>query len=139
MTFTTKRCEAPHLSAAAFARRWVNFGFAADHPNAALTLLDAENKADTLVVELLIRPRYDRRRRTMRYVVRQLGHATGLLSDFEAGRDRHIAGHFGAASLFIDDAGDELIEEPGDDDALPHNPATIPPDQGDDGRVSSQP
>ncbi|MGZ5338219.1 MAG: hypothetical protein ACXWEE_01250, partial [Thermoleophilaceae bacterium] len=62
---------AGQLTVRAFTRRWVNFGFRADHPNAALSLLRGHEHADTLAVELLSRPRYDPRRRTMRYVVRR--------------------------------------------------------------------
>ena len=71
----------------------------------------------------------------MHYVVRRLGQATGRLSSFDAARDRHMPRRFGAASLFIDDAGPD--EEAADPDALPHIPATdpaaVPPDEGDGG------
>ena len=100
-----------------------------------------------MAVELLSRPRYDPRRRTMRYVVRRLGRSIGALSDFEAARDRRVPRRFDDVSLFIDASGEpsewdgppdpELIE-PGDHDALPYIPATdphtVPPDQGDSGR-----
>jgi hypothetical protein len=85
---------AGQLTVTAFTRRWASFGFRADHPNAALNLLHGREHADTLVVELLSRPHYDHRRRTMRYVVRRLGQATGALSEFEAARDRRLPRRF---------------------------------------------
>ena len=87
----------------------------------ALILLDGHKSADTLVVEMLSRPRYNHRRRTMRYIVRRLGQATG-----------RVPRSFNDVSLFIDATG-----ESGDHDALPHipatDPATVPPDHGDAG------
>lgn len=107
----------------------------ADHPNAALPLLDGHKPADTLVVEMLSRPRYNHRRRTMRYIVRRLGQATSALSGFEAARDRRVPRRFYDVSLFIDATG-----ESGDHDALPHipatDPATVPPDQGTPARTA---
>jgi hypothetical protein len=85
----------------------------------ALTLLDGHKSADTLVVEMLSRPRYNHRR---------LGQATGALSGFDAARDRRVPRRFNDVSLFIDATG-----ESGDHDALPHIPATVPPDHGDAG------
>lgn len=136
--------HAGHLPAGALADRWAKFGFAADPPNAALTLLDAQRGVDTLVVELRSRPVYDARERTMRYVVRQLDLATGAV---QAGHDSRFPRRFGDVSLFIDaaDAEIDLCDAdvdpdpcvPGDPDALPTIPATapdfIPPDQGDGG------
>jgi hypothetical protein len=89
----------------------------------ALTLLDGHKSADTLVVEMLSRPRYNHRR---------LGQATGALSVFDAARGRRVPRRFNDVSLFIDATG-----ESGDHDALPHipatDPATVPPDHGDAG------
>ncbi len=70
-----------------------------DHPNAALTLLDTGTRTDTLAVELTARPRHDRRRRSMRYVVRRLSRPPGT-------PDRRIPRRFGNAALFIDAADD---------------------------------
>ena len=96
--------HAGHLPAREFAHQWFAFGFRADPPNAALTLLDGSDPADTVVVELVARPRYDRERRTMRYVVRLLPKASGKLADFQADLDARVPRRFGAASLFIDTA-----------------------------------
>ena len=118
------------LAAGAFTRRWANFGFQADHPNAAVTLLDAGQHADTLVVELLSRPRYDRRRRTMRYHVRRLSHASGTLARFEASRDRRIPGRFGYVSLFIDDGDDpQTARGPRRRRRAPAHPSSRPGDR----------
>jgi hypothetical protein len=96
--------HAGQLPAREFAHQWIAFGFRSDPPNAALTLLDGTDAADTVVVELVSRPRYDRERRTMRYVVRLLPKVSGKLADFEADLDAHVPRRFGAASLFIDTA-----------------------------------
>jgi hypothetical protein len=97
------------LSTRLFAREWAGFGFRADPPNAALSLLGADRRSDTVVVELLSRPRYDRAKRTMRYVLRVLPEASGNLAGFEAGRDARVARRFRAASLFIDDASAPVV------------------------------
>lgn len=96
--------HAGHLPAREFAHQWMAFGFRADPPNAALTLLGGRDPADTVVVELVVRPRYDRKRRTMRYVVRLLPKASGKLADFQADLDARVPRGFGAASLLIDTA-----------------------------------
>jgi hypothetical protein len=97
-----------HLSARNFVRGWKDFGFKADRPNAALSVLDGKESADTVVIELS-RPRYDAKRRTMRYGARLLSRATGALSVFATARDSRVPRHFGAVSLFIDNAEDTLI------------------------------
>ncbi len=86
-----------------FVREWEGFGFDADHPNAALTLLNAANAQDTVVLELG-EPRYRAKSNTVRYSARVLDEATGNLSHLESQRDRRVPRHFGDASLFIDDA-----------------------------------
>jgi len=92
------------LPAREFVHQWTAFGFQADPPNAALTLLGGSDAADTVVVELVRRPRYDRERRTMRYDVRLLKTASGKLKDFQDDLDAYVPRRFGAASLFIDTA-----------------------------------
>ena len=96
--------RAGQMSATGFVSRWRSFGFGSDAPNAALTLLDAPNNADTVVVELLRRPRYNPARGTMTYVVRGLSDTSGKLAGFEDDADAAAPARFGAASLFIDDA-----------------------------------
>lgn len=86
-----------------FARKWAGFGFSADRPNAALTLLDAASDRDTAVLKLG-KPRYLAKTDTIRYSARILDEATGNLSHFESQRDRRVPRRFGTASLFIDDA-----------------------------------
>ena len=96
--------HAGQLPAREFVHHWAAFSFQADPPNAALTLLDGTDAADTVVVELVRRPRYDRERRTMRYVVRLLPEASGKLGDFQGDLDARVPRRFGVASLFIDTA-----------------------------------
>jgi len=95
--------QAGHIPTAGFARSWADFGFAADPPNAALTLLRGDNREDTVILELS-RPRYRAKTRTIRYGVHRLRGATGNLAGFEPDRDRRVPRHFEDASLFIDDA-----------------------------------
>lgn len=85
-----------------FVRGWSNAGFAGEPPNAALTLLDADADADTLVVELVSRPRYDAGRDTISYTVRVVESALGAIRSFHG--DQGIPKRFKAASLFIDSA-----------------------------------
>jgi hypothetical protein len=92
------------LPAREFVHHWATFGFQTDPPNAALALLNGSEAADTVVVELVRRPRYDRERRTMRYVVRLLSKAPGKLNDFQDDLDDRVPRRFGEASLFIDTA-----------------------------------
>jgi hypothetical protein len=97
-----------HLSARDFVRGWKGFGFKADRPNAALSVLDGKESADTVVIELS-RPRYDAKRRTMRYSARPISRATGTLSVFATGRDSGVPRRFGAVSLFIDNTDSPVI------------------------------
>jgi len=96
--------RAGHVSATALVSQWRSFGFQSDAPNAALTLLAAPDDADTVVVELLRRPRYNPAQGTMTYVVRLLSRTPNRLAEFGAGVDAAVPARFGAASLFIDDA-----------------------------------
>jgi hypothetical protein len=97
--------HAGQVPAVSLARHWAELGFSADAPNAALTLLGGPDGADTVVVELLGRPRYDRAHHTMRSVVRLLhAKASGGLAGFRARQDARIPQRFGSASLFIDAA-----------------------------------
>jgi hypothetical protein len=95
---------AGQMPAREFARRWAAFGFQDDPPNAALTLLYGAEESDTVVVELLKAPRYDRRRATMTYVVRSLPDDPEDGS-FPGENDASVPNRFGAAALFIDTAG----------------------------------
>jgi hypothetical protein len=97
--------HAGQLPGREFANRWTAFGFQADPPNAALALLGGSDDADTVIVELESRPRYDPAAHTIRYVVRLVQRASGKLADFRADQDARVPRHFGAASLFIDTAG----------------------------------
>jgi hypothetical protein len=89
------------MTNSAFVRDWRSNGFAADPPNAAFSLLRADDKSDTAIVELHT-PRYDAKQGTITYRARILPHATGNLSGFESDNDRNIPRHFDDASLFID-------------------------------------
>jgi uncharacterized protein YjbI with pentapeptide repeats len=86
-----------------FVRAWGRFGFKADPPNAAVTVLGAKSKPATVVLELT-RPRYRAKRRTLTYRARKLPAATGNLDHFERERDARIPRRFRAPSVFIDDA-----------------------------------
>lgn len=83
-----------------FVRDWRRQGFEKDAPNAALTLLNGNEKADTVVVELTSTPRYDRARKTISYPARVLDDAPKGMRAF--GADRSIPRRFSHASLFID-------------------------------------
>jgi hypothetical protein len=91
-----------------FVRSWAGFGFEEVPPNAALTLLDAADHEDTVVVKLG-EPRYKRKTRTVRYPALLLDEATGNLSHLEPRRDGRVPRRFGAASLFIDDATAQVV------------------------------
>lgn len=83
-----------------FVRDWRRQGFDKDAPNAALTLLNGNEKADTVVVELTSPPRYDRARKTISYQARVLDDAPTGMGAFEA--DGSIPRRFSDATLFID-------------------------------------
>ncbi len=102
---------------ARFVRSWAGFGFGEVPPNAALTLLNAADDEDTVVLKLGA-PHYKRKTRTVRYPAKLLHRATGNLSHLERRRDDHVPRHFTAASLFIDDAGYGL--PPGCQPGLPY-------------------
>ena len=87
-----------------FVHDWEGFGFEEVPPNAALTLLNAADDEDTVVLKLGA-PHYKKTTRTVRYPAKLLHRATGNLSHLERQRDDHVPRHFTAASLFIDDAG----------------------------------
>ncbi|MEA2480518.1 MAG: hypothetical protein QOJ07_2440 [Thermoleophilaceae bacterium] len=96
--------RAGHMGATELVSQWRSFGFQSDAPNAALTLLGAPDNADTVVVELLSRPRYDPAQGTMTYGVRLLSHTPNGLDDFGPDVDAAVPARFGVASLFIDAA-----------------------------------
>ncbi|HXH79919.1 pentapeptide repeat-containing protein [Nocardioides sp.] len=96
------------IPVAGFLDSWKGFGFSADPPNAALTLLNATNDQDTIVVELGKGVYFPRHRR-VNYPVRIVTRATGNLAHLETRRDDKIAQHFGPASLFIDDTSVRII------------------------------
>lgn len=92
-------------SSSTFVSKWAARGFAKDAPNAAL-VLDGEPKTRDLAMLTLSRPRYDAKTREFSYVARPLRGTPGSgLKDFTARRDPVRELRFGAASLFIDDAG----------------------------------
>lgn len=82
------------LPTAGFAGAWSGFGFEADPPNAALSVLKGEGRA-TSVVELY-NPRFDAAADRLRFRAHPLGQTSG--------RPQRFPRHFQAASLFIDDA-----------------------------------
>jgi uncharacterized protein YjbI with pentapeptide repeats len=86
-----------------FTRSWAGFGFVDDPPNAALTVLNARDREDTVVVELR-HPDLKRKKNRLRYTAEILDAATGNLSHLESDRDRRVRRHFRDPSLFIDDA-----------------------------------
>jgi hypothetical protein len=86
-----------------FTRSWAGFGFVENPPNAALTLLHARDRHDTVVVELS-RPNFNRKKNRLRYTARILDEATGDLSHLNSDLDPRLRRRFRLASLFIDDA-----------------------------------
>jgi uncharacterized protein YjbI with pentapeptide repeats len=91
-----------------FTRSWAGFGFVDDPPNAALTLLQAGDSQDTLVMELG-RPHYKKKKRTIRYSAQLLDEATGNLSYLNSDLDPRVNRRFRAPSLFIDDATGQVL------------------------------
>jgi hypothetical protein len=112
-TFTDRPSRrAGHESVRAFVSRWAGRGFASDPPNAALVVNDAPASSDVTLLTLS-HPRYDRARRTLTYAARPLANApAGELAGLSGRGDRIRARSFGAASLFIDDAGASTIYRP---------------------------
>jgi hypothetical protein len=86
-----------------FTRSWAGLGFVDDPPNAALTVLNARDREDTVVVELR-RPDFKTKKNRLRYTAQILDAATGNLSHLESDRDHRVRRHFHDPSLFIDDA-----------------------------------
>jgi hypothetical protein len=91
-----------HLAVGRFVAAWKQFGFGSDPPNAALTLLQADDKEDTVIVKLGA-PRYDAATRSVSFPAHRISHAGGRLSDFEADNDGSVPESFADVSLFIDD------------------------------------
>lgn len=71
-------------------------------PNAAITLTNGREEADVLAVELS-NPRYDAKRRTLRYDARRLRAASPGLRHLDDRLDRSLPRRFGPVALFIDD------------------------------------
>jgi hypothetical protein len=97
------------IAVPAFVDLWEGYGFVAVPPNAALSLLDAEDAADTVVVELGP-PEWDADAGTLRYPASLLNEATGNLSHFASDIDAGVGTSFGPAALFIDDATGKVID-----------------------------
>jgi hypothetical protein len=112
-TFTDRPSRrAGHESVRAFVSRWAGRGFASDPPNAALVVHDAPASSDVTMLTLS-HPRYDRARRTLTYTARPLdGAPAGELAGLGKRGDPIRPRRFGAASLFIDDAGASTIYQP---------------------------
>jgi hypothetical protein len=91
-----------------FARSWAGFGFLDDPPNAALTLLHADNRHDTVIVKLG-KPHFKPNKHLVRYSARRLDAATGDLSYLNSDVDPRVRRHFRAPSLFIDDATGRVV------------------------------
>jgi hypothetical protein len=91
-----------------FARSWAGFGFLDDPPNAALTLLHADNRHDTVIVKLG-KPHFKPKKQMVRYSARRLDAATGDLSYLNSDVDPRVRRHFRAPSLFIDDATGRVV------------------------------
>jgi uncharacterized protein YjbI with pentapeptide repeats len=86
-----------------FTRSWPGFGFIDDPPNAALTLLEAGNRRDTVVMELG-HPDFKPKKNRVRYSAQLLDEATGNLSHLNSDLDPRVNRRFRSPSLFIDDA-----------------------------------
>ena len=95
--------QSGQLPVRGFARSWAGFGFLDDPPNAALTLLHADDRHDTVVVKLG-KPHFKPKKQMVRYSARRLDAATGNLSYLNSDVDPRVRRHFRAPSLFIDDA-----------------------------------
>ena len=100
--------QSGQIAVRGFTGSWAGFGFVEDPPNAALTLLDAGNRHDTLVVELR-RPDYKKKKNRVRYTAQILDAATGDLSYLNSDLDHRVRRHFRFPSLFIDDAAARVV------------------------------
>jgi uncharacterized protein YjbI with pentapeptide repeats len=98
-----------HMPLEAFVESWAGYGFVTDPPNAALSVLDADDHEDVVVLTLG-RPRYRPARETLRFPVRIQDEATGNLAHLEPHRDAAVRESFGPAALFIDDASARVID-----------------------------
>jgi uncharacterized protein YjbI with pentapeptide repeats len=95
--------QSGHIRAPEFTRAWAGFGFVDVPPNAALTLLHAGDRQDTVVMELG-GPHYRKKKNAIRYSARLLDEATGNLSHLNSDLDPRVNRRFRSPSLFIDDA-----------------------------------
>jgi len=95
--------QSGQLPVGGFARSWAGFGFLDDPPNAALTLLHAGDRHDTVIVKLG-KPHFKPKKHLVRYSARRLDAATGDLSYLNSDVDPRVRRHFRSPSLFIDDA-----------------------------------
>ena len=95
--------QSGHIPSPDFVRAWAGFGFVEDPPNAALTLLHAGDRQDTVVMELG-RPHFKKKKNRVRYSAQLLDEATGNLSHLNSDLDPRVNRRFRAPSLFIDDA-----------------------------------
>jgi hypothetical protein len=96
------------LPVGGFVRSWAGFGFLDDPPNAALTLLHAGDRHDTVIVKLG-KPHFKPKKHLVRYSARRLDAATGNLSYLNSDVDPRVRRHFRAPSLFIDDATGRVV------------------------------
>jgi uncharacterized protein YjbI with pentapeptide repeats len=92
-----------HIPVPEFTRAWAGFGFVEVPPNAALTLLHAGDRQDTVVMELG-QPHFKKKKSRIRYSAQLLDEATGNLSHLNSDLDPRVNRRFRAPSLFIDDA-----------------------------------
>ncbi len=100
--------QSGHIPIAEFVESWKGYGFVEDPPNAALSVLGADDSQDTVVVELGS-PDFDEQDNTVRFSVEVLDDATGNLSHLASDVDPSVEASFGPASLFIDDATGTVI------------------------------
>lgn len=99
--------HAGHLNTRTFARGWAAYGFASDPPDAALSALDSSGRQRSDVIELT-HPRYDAKRRSIRYRARTVPHSTGPLNAKRS--SGAVAGRLHDVSLFIDDATAPVVD-----------------------------
>ena len=101
--------QSGHIPTESFADSWEGFGFADDPPNAALSVLDAPSRRDTVILTLGT-PRYKPDKEKLVYPARIEDEATGNLAHLESSRDDAVSTRFRDASLFVDDAASPVIK-----------------------------
>jgi len=104
-----------HESTLEFVNRWAEDpdSFADDPPNAAIDILEGDEKGDVLIVELT-NPVFDLEMMTLQYTVQMLEDVSDGISHYAEHADESLPESFGHVAVFIDNcrATDIILGEP---------------------------